>query len=79
MVSSELGPCRQVFVDPEASECSDRGKPGWRPKRVSVTPAAAAEPHAKRMLAKNEALNLPIDYIKLNRIAALRGKSEAET
>ncbi len=51
----------------------------WRPRRVVFTPAALAEAHGQRILARVRDLGLPVEETKSNRLAGLRGEDERET
>lgn len=51
----------------------------WMPKRVVFTAAAIEEPYGQRIYEKINALGLPIEIAKNNRITGLRGKDERET
>ncbi|MCC0806781.1 radical SAM protein [Methylobacterium sp. W2] len=44
----------------------------WRPRRVLVTPAALEHAHGRAMLARAEALGLPVERLKNNRLTGLR-------
>lgn len=44
----------------------------WRPRRVLVTPAALDHAHGRAMLARAEALGLPVERLKSNRLTGLR-------
>ena len=49
------------------------------PEQVLFTPAALAEPWGQQILQRVQALNLPIEYLKQNRMTGLRGETERET
>ncbi len=51
----------------------------WLPERVVVTPAALAEQWGQQILARVEALNLPIVELPHNRITGLRGETDRQT
>ena len=44
----------------------------WRPRRVLVTPAALEHEHGRAILARVEALGLPVERLKSNRLMGLR-------
>ena len=44
----------------------------WRPRRILVTPAALEHAHGRAMLARVEALGLPVERLTSNRLAGLR-------
>ncbi|MGG6238183.1 spore photoproduct lyase family protein [Nodosilinea sp. AN01ver1] len=49
------------------------------PEQVLFTPAALDEPWGQQMLQRVQALDLPVEYLKQNRITGLRGETERET
>jgi spore photoproduct lyase len=49
------------------------------PDRVVFTPAALDEPWGQQILARLQALNLPIEELPRNRVTGLRGETERET
>lgn len=49
------------------------------PDRVLFTPAALDEPWGQQILARLQALNLPIEELPRNRLTGLRGETERET
>ncbi len=49
------------------------------PKRVQFTPAALAEPWGRQIHARITALGLPIEELRSNRLAGLRGEDERTT
>lgn len=49
------------------------------PRRVLFTPAALAEPWGQRIYARVAALGLPIEELRGNRLAGLRGEDERAT
>jgi spore photoproduct lyase len=51
----------------------------WMPEQVLFTPAAIQEPWGQQILARTEALNLPIEVLPHNRLTGLRGENERET
>lgn len=51
----------------------------WRPERVLFTPAALDEPFGREVLARVEALRLPVERLAGNRLTDLRGDTERET
>ena len=65
-----------AFAKPAASTCPPKL---WMPERVIFTPAALDEAHGQQILQRLEALNLPIEYAKSNRITDVRGATERET
>ena len=44
----------------------------WQPRRVLVTPAALEHAHGRAMLARADALGLPIERLSANRLTGLR-------
>lgn len=51
----------------------------WMPERVIFTPAALEKPYAQQILARVQALNLPVEELPRNRLTGLRGESDRET
>ncbi len=51
----------------------------WMPERVLFTPAALNEPWGQQIFARVQALNLPIEELRHNRLTGLRGESDRET
>ncbi|WP_229364506.1 spore photoproduct lyase family protein [Fibrella aestuarina] len=51
----------------------------WMPKRVIFTPDTLNEPFGQQIYERVEALNLPIDVMKSNRLSGLRGADDRET
>ncbi|MGL4618527.1 MAG: spore photoproduct lyase family protein [Chroococcidiopsis sp.] len=51
----------------------------WMPERVMFTPAALDEPWGQQILQRLQALDLPIEELKQNRLTGLRGESDRET
>jgi spore photoproduct lyase len=51
----------------------------WLPEQVLFTPAAIAEPWGQQILARVQALNLPVEVLAHNRLTGLRGQDERET
>ena len=51
----------------------------WMPERVIFTPAALEEPYAQQILARVQALNLPVEELPRNRLTGLRGESDRQT
>ncbi|MBE9113860.1 radical SAM protein [Nodosilinea sp. LEGE 07298] len=49
------------------------------PEQVLFTPAALDEPWGQQILQRVQALDLPVEYLKQNRITGLRGETERET
>ncbi|MDP4024545.1 radical SAM protein [Methylobacterium sp. NEAU 140] len=45
----------------------------WRPRRVLATPAALEHAHGRAMLARAEALGIPVERLRANRLAGLGG------
>jgi spore photoproduct lyase len=54
------------------AERADRPARLWRPRRVLVTPAALEHAHGRAMLARAEALGLPVERLGSNRLTGLR-------
>ena len=55
------------------------GKKPWRPERVMFTRAALDEPYGQQILARVEALGLPVEKLNGNRLVNLKGKDERDT
>ncbi|MBL1175219.1 spore photoproduct lyase family protein [Pantanalinema sp. GBBB05] len=51
----------------------------WMPDRVLFTPAALEEAWGQQILARVQALQLPIETLSRNRLTGLRGESDRET
>lgn len=51
----------------------------WTPERVIFTPAALEEPWGQQILARVQALDLPIEELPRNRLTGLRGEDERDT
>ncbi len=51
----------------------------WMPERVLFTPAALEEPWGQQILARVQALDLPIEELPRNRLTGLRGEDERDT
>lgn len=51
----------------------------WMPEQVLFTPAALAEEYGQRILERVRSLDLPVTFLKQNRITGLRGDTERET
>jgi spore photoproduct lyase len=51
----------------------------WLPDRVLFTPAALAEPWGQQILARVQALHLPIEELPRNRLTGLRGDDDRQT
>ncbi|PZV01890.1 MAG: radical SAM protein [Leptolyngbya sp.] len=49
------------------------------PEQVLFTPAALDEPWGQQILERVQALDLPVEYLKQNRLTGLRGDTERET
>ena len=54
----------------------DRERPArlWRPRRVLVTPAALDHAQGRQIVERAEALGLPVERLKSNRLAGLRNE-----
>ena len=65
-----------ALAKPTESTCTPKL---WMPERVIFTPAALDEAHGQQILQRLQALNLPIEYAKSNRITDVRGATERET
>lgn len=63
---------------PEVSPATFGRKP-WRPERVMFTRAALDEPFGQQILARVEALGLPVIKLTGNRLVNLKGKDERDT
>lgn len=51
----------------------------WMPERVLFTPAALEEPWGQQILARVQALDLPVEELPRNRLTGLRGEDERDT
>ncbi|MDB9529440.1 radical SAM protein [Oscillatoria sp. CS-180] len=51
----------------------------WKPEQVLFTPAALDEPWGQQILERVRSLDLPVEFLKANRITGLRGETERET
>lgn len=51
----------------------------WMPERVLFTPTALEEPWGQQILARVQALDLPIEELPRNRLTGLRGEDERDT
>lgn len=51
----------------------------WMPERVIFTPAALEESWGQQILARVQALNLPVEELPRNRLTGLRGEDERDT
>jgi len=51
----------------------------WLPEQVLFTPAALEEEWGQQILARVQQFNLPVEFLKQNRLTGLRGESERET
>lgn len=60
-------------------ERSERLFKPWRPRQVQFTPDALEEPYGQEMYDRIKAQGLPIEILKANRLANLKGKDERET
>ncbi len=65
-------PLRSEPADRAASRAAPRPARLWRPRRVLVTPAALEHAHGRAMLARAEALGLPVERLASNRLTGLR-------
>ncbi|HVF80916.1 MAG TPA: hypothetical protein VM884_03240, partial [Flavisolibacter sp.] len=60
-------------------ERSEKTFKPWLPKRVLFTPDALDEEYGREIYHRIEAQNIPIEILKANRLANLRGADERET
>lgn len=51
----------------------------WMPQRAVFTPAALEWEHGQRILERVEALGIPVERLKQNRVTGLRGENERAT
>ncbi len=51
----------------------------WMPQTAQFTPAALEQPWGRQILGRVEALGVPIELLKTNRITGLRGEDERAT
>ncbi|MCJ2129843.1 spore photoproduct lyase family protein [Methylobacterium sp. E-045] len=63
-----------VTAEPPTPEATDAPRDSrlWRPRRVLVTPAALDHAQGRAMLARAEALGLPVERLSSNRLTGLR-------
>ncbi|KQP31707.1 radical SAM protein [Methylobacterium sp. Leaf104] len=62
----------ELRTDAAAIELDPRPARLWRPRRVLVTPAALEYAHGRTMVARAEALGLPVECLRANRLTGLR-------
>jgi spore photoproduct lyase len=63
----------------DASDSGIRKARLWMPERVMFTPDALKEPWGQQILERVQALGLPMNELKQNRLTGLRGDTERET
>ncbi len=51
----------------------------WRPQQVLVTPAAYDEAWGQQIIERVQALGIPVERLRQNRITGLQGETERET
>lgn len=51
----------------------------WRPDRALFTPDALALPYGRAVRARVEALGIPVEELRANRLVGIRGRDERET
>lgn len=80
-ISSEALPSQPIPSPqtPLAPATSDSHAKLWRPKQVLVTPDAYEEVWGQQIIARVEALGIPVTRLSQNRITGLKGKTEQET
>ena len=73
MVLEDTAP-DSLTIEPPGDGPRDVSRPArlWRPRRVLVTPAALEHEHGRAILARVEALGLPVERLKSNRLMGLR-------
>lgn len=73
MVLEDTAP-DSITIEPPGDAPRDVSRPArlWRPRRVLVTPAALEHEHGRAILARVEALGLPVERLKSNRLMGLR-------
>ncbi|WP_264045281.1 SPL family radical SAM protein [Methylobacterium flocculans] len=73
MVLEDTAP-DSITIEPPGDAQRDVSRPArlWRPRRVLVTPAALEHEHGRAILARVEALGLPVERLKSNRLMGLR-------
>ncbi len=69
----------RLFSELSTADTATRPARVWMPRRVLFTPDALLEPFGQQIFARVEALNLPIEVMKNNRLTGLRGATERET
>lgn len=78
MSGSVTAPVSAPISQPTSISSAPRSRQ-WQPEQVLVTPAALEEPWGQQVLERLRALNVPIEYLKHNRLTGLRGETERET
>ena len=58
---------------------TQKGAKLWMPRQVLFTPEALEEPYGQEIYERVRHLNLPLEILKNNRLAGLRGSTERET
>ena len=64
---------------PVTEKVDTRSAKVWMPKRVVFTPKALQEPYGQHLYERLEALELPVEVLKSNRITGVRGEDERQT
>ncbi|MGB3298483.1 MAG: spore photoproduct lyase family protein [Phormidesmis sp.] len=80
-LSSEALPSQPLpsLQTPLAPAVSDGPVKLWRPQQVLVTPDAYEEDWGQQIIARVQALGIPVTRLSQNRITGLKGKTEQET
>ncbi len=68
-----------ITENPLALEPDPRKARLWMPDRVLFTPAALEEPWGQQILARVQALDLPVEELPRNRLTGLRGEDDRDT
>lgn len=75
MVSSDITTTPNLPIDTPATAQARL----WMPEQVLFTPAALDEAWGQQILQRVQALNLPIQYLKQNRLTGIKGETDRET
>lgn len=70
---------RQKASETTGAALFDKPAKGWLPRQVLFTPEAFDEPYGQEIYERVKSLNLPVEILKSNRLAGLRGATERET
>ena len=79
MTDSAIAPTPTIPVTQPAPITTAYRSRQWMPEQVLFTPAALEEPWGQTILERVQSLDLPVEYLKHNRLTGLRGETERET